>query len=105
MCQFFCTHDLVHKARAKLADFRHSSYFLGELYNNVPYKNDKTVDYYLIIYILIIYIVRPFINAHVFIGTRRKCAAATVYKRLDPYLFILTYLKKTMKSHREVTEF
>ena len=47
------------------------------------YKNDKTVDYNPIIYILIIIIARPFINAGVFMRTRRKCAAATIYKRLD----------------------
>ena len=47
-------------------------------------KNIKTVDYYLVIYIhrvlIIIYIVHPFINARVFISTRRKCTAATVYE-------------------------
>ena len=64
-------------------------YLLGELYNNVPYKNNKTVDYYLVIYIFIIYIYcPPFISARVFISTRQKCAAATVYKRMDPYLLI-----------------
>ena len=82
---------MVHNTRAKLADFGHWSYFLGELYNNVPYRNDKNVDYYLIIYIYIdyyIYIDRPFKNARVFISPRRKCATATV-KRLDPYMVIL----------------
>ena len=78
----FCTHDLVHKTRANSADCGHWSYFLGELYTNVPYQNNKTVDYYLIIYTLItiyIYIARLFVNARVFMSTRRKCAAATVY--------------------------
>ena len=64
MCQFFGTHYLVHKTRAKHAYFGLWSYFLGELYNIapyknnrtvdiVPYKNNKTVDFYLVIYILI----------------------------------------------------
>ena len=50
---------LVNKTRAKLADLEHLSYFLGELYNNVPYTNNKTVDYYFIIYILIIIYIFP----------------------------------------------
>ena len=69
MCQFFGTHDLVHKTRAKQAYFGLWSYFLGELYNIVPYKNNTTVDivpyknnktdYYQDLYILIIIYILP----------------------------------------------
>ena len=50
-------------------------------------KITKTFNYYLIIFLLIIILpARPLIKAQVFIKTQRKCAAATIYKRLDPYL-------------------
>ena len=67
---FFCTQYLVHNAIAKLADFGHRSYSLSDLYNNVPYKNDTTVDYCLIIYILIIIYLLP-VQRRIFFGKFR----------------------------------